>query len=144
MEYISRYILRKEFECSHCGNLPAELNPPLIDEPYSSLFMTFSEIRREWGKPINIISGYRCPEHNADPEVGGVPLSVHLFGLALDLRCKPSEVNDLYVLIEQICPSLRIGLYNTFIHIDFGWKIHPRVLREWHPRARWDKRRKAA
>jgi uncharacterized protein YcbK (DUF882 family) len=139
MKYLSKYLLRSEYECPCCGGLPPDLNPPEIDEPYSSFFMTFTDIRREWGKPINITSGYRCPRHNR--HVGGVPLSVHQWGLALDLDCEDEdEVEALLKVIESIDFKLRIGTYRhtgTFIHIDRGFRITPRAVRDWHEGARW-------
>lgn len=41
-------------------------------------------MRDAWGKPLQITSGYRCPELNA--KVGGSPTSAHLAGLAADIR----------------------------------------------------------
>ena len=43
-----------------------------------------NEIRKGYGKPIIITSGYRCKELNA--KVGGKPNSKHLKGLAVDLK----------------------------------------------------------
>lgn len=40
-------------------------------------------LRAAYGMPINVSSGYRCPELNK--AVGGVPTSVHLLGYAADL-----------------------------------------------------------
>ena len=39
--------------------------------------------RKHFGKPITIVSGLRCPQHNA--AVGGVANSQHMFGEALDV-----------------------------------------------------------
>ena len=132
---ISKYILRSEYECPCCGELPTDFDV----YPYEDFFDLFDNIREEWGKPIDINSGYRCPEHNA--YVGGNPLSVHIFGLALDLDCEDDdEVDDLYSHIIGMYPSLRIGQYkgdNTFIHIDRGFEITPRASIKWHEGARW-------
>ena len=43
-----------------------------------------NEIRKGYGKPIIITSGYRCKELNT--KVGGKPNSKHLKGLAVDLN----------------------------------------------------------
>lgn len=40
-------------------------------------------LRDAWGKPINVTSGYRCPELNK--AVGGVKNSAHLVGYGADL-----------------------------------------------------------
>lgn len=40
--------------------------------------------REFYGYPIVLICGYRTPEHNA--EIGGVPNSAHVKGMAADLK----------------------------------------------------------
>lgn len=42
-------------------------------------------LREEWGGPITINSGYRTAEHNRT--VGGSPTSLHMQGLAVDIKC---------------------------------------------------------
>jgi len=132
---ISKYILRSEYECACCGELP----PDFGVYNYEDFFDIFDDIREEWGKPIIINSGYRCPEHNSD--VGGSPLSAHLFGLALDCKCgSVDEVDKLYAHIVRMYPVLRIGRYyglKPFIHIDCAFQISPRCSEKWHEGARW-------
>lgn len=41
-------------------------------------------IREAWGSPINITSGYRCPELNK--KVGGSSTSAHMLGWAVDMQ----------------------------------------------------------
>ena len=43
-------------------------------------------IREDWGGPIIVSSGYRCPELNK--AVGGVKTSGHLYGYCADLQVK--------------------------------------------------------
>ena len=43
-------------------------------------------IREDWGGPIIVSSGYRCPELNA--KVGGAKTSGHLYGYCADLQVK--------------------------------------------------------
>ena len=43
-------------------------------------------IREDWGSPIIVSSGYRCPELNA--KVGGVKTSGHQYGFCADLQVK--------------------------------------------------------
>ena len=136
MSYLSRYLLRSEYVCNHCGSLP----PDFDFYNYEEFFDVFDDIREEWGKPIKINSGYRCPDHNASL-VGSSPISAHIFGLALDCDCKDDEeVDDLYDHIICFYPSLRIGKYkgaSTFIHIDQAFKISPRGSKNWREGARW-------
>jgi uncharacterized protein YcbK (DUF882 family) len=73
-------------------------------------------IREEFGKPIRITSGYRTEAHNK--KVGGTSRSSHLKGLAVDISCKNSldrfKLIDLFMKYE----ITRIGVADTFIHID--------------------------
>ena len=127
---ISRYLLRSEYECACCGELP----PDFDIYPYEEFFDVFDNIREEWGKPININSGYRCPVHNASLP-GSSPISAHIFGIAFDLKC--DEVEELFNHIVGMYPELRIGKYSTFIHIDQAFKIYPRGSIHWVEGARW-------
>ena len=43
-------------------------------------------IREDWGGPITVSSGYRCPELNA--KVGGAKTSGHQYGYCVDLQVK--------------------------------------------------------
>ncbi len=139
MEHVYDYITRREYECHHCNELPPDFNAEALLVAYELFFNSFKLIREEWGKPIHINSGYRCPEHNLI--IGGKPLSVHQFGLALDLDCKDvDEVYRMDSLIESMYPNLRRGRYTrnaTFIHIDSGYLIRPRASYQWKEYIRW-------
>lgn len=141
--YLAPHITNGEYRCGCCFKLPIDFfneeDEIEIGTPYLMLFKYFQDIRTAWGKPIPISSGYRCSKYNE--EVGGKPCSVHTFGLALDLDCKDvKEVSKLALLIKQIAPQLRVGIYKkagSFIHIDVGYYIYPRLKEEWHEGARW-------
>ena len=135
---ISKYITEAEYRCKCCDQLPQSFDQDDVATPFQILFDSFDFIREEWGKPIYITSGYRCPMHNA--MVGGRVLSAHMFGLALDLDCKMDEVYELAELIEDLCPDLRRGRYTdlgSFIHIDAAYYIYPKATENWKEGARW-------
>lgn len=54
-----------------------------IKENLSKLIEFLNPLREAWGSPINISSGYRCPQLNK--AVGGSTTSAHLNGFAADL-----------------------------------------------------------
>lgn len=57
-------------------------------------------IRRMWGKPIIVNSGYRCPKLNA--AVGGSATSQHMKGEATDITAGgPTENKELFDMIAQ-------------------------------------------
>jgi len=134
-DYIAPYITKAEYACHHCGKLPYSYDT----SAHFELFDRFGIIRGNWGKPIVINSGFRCGEYNRD--IGGSPLSAHLFGLAFDLPCVDAkEVDRLYDLINRLFPDLRIGIYKTnktFIHIDVAFMIYPLIKESWVQGTRW-------
>lgn len=72
-------------------------------------------LRENWGKPMHINSGYRCPELNKI--VGGQPTSQHVKGEAADVACdKPVELAR---LAAAMClPYDQMILYPTFVHFS--------------------------
>lgn len=52
---------------------------------------SFYKVRVSVGRPLHISSGYRCQKHNED--VGGVPMSKHTLGHAMDIVI-PSDIYD--------------------------------------------------
>ncbi len=64
-----------EFDCKHCGDLKG---------PTGRLLDVLQRLRDARGSSLRIVSGYRCPTHNA--RVGGSPASQHLTGRAADLE----------------------------------------------------------
>jgi uncharacterized protein YcbK (DUF882 family) len=67
------------------------------------------------GKPIIILSGYRCQRRNR--EVGGTPKSQHLYGRAADIRVE--GMRGLELFLEALrCEFGGIGLYPDFVHVD--------------------------
>lgn len=68
---------------------------------------------REIVGPINITSGYRCPEVNAI--VGGARSSQHLYGQAIDFTCKDFAKAILF-LKDKTFDQLII--YDSFIHVS--------------------------
>lgn len=72
-------------------------------------------LRDRWGKPLQINSGYRCPELNK--EVGGQPTSQHVKGEAADIACgNPVELARLAVRLKL--PFDQMILYPTFVHLS--------------------------
>ena len=77
--------------------------------------------REKFDKPIKITSGYRTKEYNEDLKARGYkasPKSSHLKGLAVDIHCNNSK--DRFELVDILLDVgfNRIGIANTFIHVD--------------------------
>lgn len=71
---LSKNFSRSEFTCGHCKRLD------LLDD---KLVRVLQRIRDDIGKPLPVVSGYRCCAHNA--KVGGIQFSQHLYGRAADI-----------------------------------------------------------
>lgn len=152
-KYISDFILYSEYECKCCHRLPPEFyyngGGRVDDVPYlyRELFRGFKRLRERWARPIDITSGYVCLKHQKELYKQGVKsvlISVHNFGLALDLDCSTKEETEsLAHLARKMCPAFRIGyqayLYRgqTFIHIDTGYRINPSYSKKLIEGASW-------
>lgn len=73
-------------------------------------------LRDEYGKPMFINSGYRCPELNE--KVGGVATSQHVKGQAADVGCSDP------LALARLAKKMRIdydqmGVYPTFVHFSY-------------------------
>ena len=95
-------------KCDRCDEI-------LID---SVLVQWLQKIRDHFGASVNINSGFRCPEHNA--EVGGAETSHHMRGMAADIRVWGVSPLEVAQYAENIGVR-RIGLYEgdegNFVHI---------------------------
>ena len=73
-------------------------------------------LRREWGKPILVNSGYRCPALNK--AVGGVASSQHLRGEAADITTgSPQSNKQLY----DLAISLRLPIDQLIGERGYTW-----------------------
>lgn len=110
---LSEHFDSKEFACKDgCGANQVELK----------LVEILEGVRAHFSKPVVIVSGRRCANHNKN--VGGAPKSQHLLGTAADIKVKdvtPKMVAD--YLESKFPDSYGIGRYKTFTHIDVrGYK----------------------
>lgn len=127
-----RYFTFEEFKrASHPNDIPA-----CFESNVKQVLGVVDELRHRYGKPLYILQGgaYRGVEFNA--KVGGARSSRHLFGEAVDIRPRPSsmeEIEKLYTILEDMVQDgslenlaksskLGIGRYfrneASFLHID--------------------------
>lgn len=80
------------------------------------LVQVLEAIRRYFGKPITITSGYRTPAHNR--KVGGAKGSQHVKGTAADIKVKDVPTWAVAGFLEANYRSCGIGYYSTWTHVD--------------------------
>ena len=105
------FFNRSEFACKHCGRCE-------MDETF---VMRIDELRRKFGEPLRVSSGYRCPEHNAAVSSTGAD-GPHTTGRAVDLVVSRGEAHRLLKLIMTMGGFSGVGIQQKgagrFLHID--------------------------
>ena len=103
-----KYFTLDEFDCPSLPNSGKNMD--------SSFLAKLEEAREIAGIPFKITSGYRTKTHNE--EVGGVPNSSHLIGVASDIAVSGGA--DRYIILSALIKAgfKRIGVAKTFIHCD--------------------------
>lgn len=102
-----RNFTRNELACKGTGTFV--MNEVALDK--------LQAMRDIVGKPFNITSAYRSPEHNK--KVGGAPQSMHLQGRAFDISTQNHDKQELYDAAVQ-AGFTGFGFYKTFLHVDDG------------------------
>ena len=101
---ISKNFYLKDFECPCCKRVM--LHPDLL-EKLERLILS--------GVKIKITSGYRCEKHNI--EVGGVPNSKHMRGMACDITSP--ELEKAYEMAQKLGFSyVKIDKLKKYIHME--------------------------
>lgn len=83
-----------------------------------SFLMRLDEAREYAGIPFIINSAYRSPTH---PESIKRPTSSHIKGLAVDISATSSRQRGLILEALRAVGFNRIGIANTFIHVDMDY-----------------------
>ena len=117
---LSQNFTLQEYLNSDTANkfgITEQYNPPAqIIENIRRINEVVERVRTEMNRPLTITSGYRCLRVNR--KVGGVANSLHLDGLAVDIRYY--SIPDALKLVDAGIKAgfTRIGLGNGFIHFD--------------------------
>ena len=110
---LSFHLHLKEVDC-HCSN--PFCRHTVVDPQLPVHFECLRELAGN--KPIKINSAYRCPEHNFS--VGGVQLSQHLIGRAIDMAPPTGlQLEDFKLLAKQAGFNfIYIDKDKNFMHAD--------------------------
>jgi uncharacterized protein YcbK (DUF882 family) len=105
-----KYFTEAEFKCKHCGK--CEMDQEFLDK--------INKLREEYGQPLVVTSGYRCPEHPAERIKVGRS-GMHTTGKAADFAVLGSAAMDL-LSIALKHGFTGIGVQQKgggrFIHLD--------------------------
>lgn len=108
---ITDHFDTREFacQCGECGETGEGISRLLV--------YTLEDIRRQFGKPMIVTSGIRCPQHNE--KVGGANHSRHLPRTADAADIRVDSDDDRFIL-EKLAKDkgCSVGVADNFIHID--------------------------
>lgn len=111
---------------NHIDNTPSA---EIIQNLQYGVDMVLDPLRRLYGKPIVITSGYRCPELNKS--VGGVANSWHTQGNAADIHVSSlAEASKIFSNLQKI-PSVDTALFEhskngQWLHVQWNMSKTPR------------------
>jgi hypothetical protein len=71
----------------------------------TTFFNLINDVREDLGKPMIVLSGARCADHNK--KVGGAPKSAHVEGRAVDLERTPA--------LEKWCTEANLEKFGLFM-----------------------------
>ena len=87
-----------------------------LDKMDENLLRMLDHLRRSYGEPIIVTSGYRTKEENE--RIGGVENSSHLTGNAVDIKVKSSRDRYYLIKLALVVGFTRIGIGEDFLHLD--------------------------
>ena len=93
-------------------------NDPIVIENLEHTIEQLDELRRLYGHPIIITSGYRCPELNK--AVGGKANSQHVKGQAADLKYDPELLQFIIKNFHYDQLIEETSKRSKWIHISFN------------------------
>ena len=103
-----------ELTCQ-CGCNRQEMDHAFVDQ--------LEELRVEFGKPMPVTSGFRCPMHNAQASKTGLS-GPHTTGKAVDIQVSGADAHRLLTLALQQGFFTGIGISqkgahrSRFLHLD--------------------------
>ena len=95
------------------------VNPELIE--------LLEKIRKHFGRPVSIVSGYRTPSYNSKLN-GAAKNSQHMYGNAADIKIEGVTPKEIYDWISGWHKG-GLGIYPTFVHVDVRDTVGQRLAR---------------
>lgn len=110
-------FIRSEYAKLHgIDNTPSELQ---IENMVQLCQNTLEPLRERLGKPIRILSGFRCPELNAG--IGGASNSQHVEGKAADIIVLGMPVDEVFEIASKFVPYDQvIQEFSRWTHLSYS------------------------
>lgn len=105
---LSQNLNHTEFRCK-CTNPSCTYT--LVN---NRVVTAFQIVRKHWGRPIGVSSGFRCQMHNI--EVGGVLDSWHKRGFAIDIFPYDGDIEILYEIANSFFDLVIWYKEDNFLH----------------------------
>lgn len=106
------FFTEEEFRCKcggrYCDGFPARMQEQVV--------RLCDSARRHFGRPGHVISGLRCPVHNANE--GGVADSQHIYGEAVDLQIEGVSADSLLAFLRTQPHRYAYCINGTNVHVD--------------------------
>ena len=119
MGTVSRNFSYSEFEASDTAKRLGIVNAITaveVREAVRELVLTVLQpLRDDWGLPLHVNSGYRCPALNK--AVGGVATSQHVKGEAADIKAD-NPITLAQLAYDMHLPYDQMIIYPTFVHFS--------------------------
>jgi len=120
---MTEHFTDAELSCRHCGR--QEMDPEFMER--------LEAIRREYGKPMVVTSGYRCPEYNLRVSRTGAS-GPHTRGRAADIAVRGGNALELIAIaMKHGCTGIGVLQHGThrMVHLDDLPDESPRSPRPW-------------
>lgn len=107
-----RYFKESEFTCK-CGCGQTKMDPLFIAK--------LNNLRHEYGKPMIVTSGYRCPNHPVEARKASAAPGMHTTGKAADIAVTGADAHRLLTLaLEAGFRGIGVNQKGSgrFIHLD--------------------------
>ena len=106
---------KSEFDCKHTG----------LNEMKPEFMSKLQELRKRYGRPLKITSGYRHPTHPIEARKGS-KTGEHTFGTCADVSCTSGSDRFELIRLALEVGFTRIGIAKTFVHLGIGHETLPK------------------
>lgn len=105
---------KEEFDCKHSGK----------NEMQHEFMLLLQQLRTEFGRPLQITSGYRDKSHPIEAKKTHSN-GEHTQGNCCDVACVNSNTRFILISLALKIGFTRIGIAKNFIHLGIGGKNLP-------------------